>query len=530
MLIAFAVGQGALAQAQITSLADDIILLSKGVDAQTTARDDSRLGGRSGSALGPSPGDGKSRLLASQPRGPAVIAPLPTAGPDVLSAISSEGQPVRPFERLPMSPPQQPPPPPAPVYGQLEIPETEDEGPANGLTLDSAIDRLVQWNIDLRTKAFEIPKARADLLTAGLRANPLVFATASSIPYGSYSPQRPGENGYSATVIYPLDVSHKRLARTDVFGHAEHVLEAQYQDAVRMEIDRLYTVYVNLVAARETLRYALASHAGLDTMVKITERQLQNQLVAPVDLERVLMQRDLAELGIEQARLAVREAQQNLAAMLNWPLGEAHLLEPRATLRDRAVVASRDQLCDTALRSRPDLIAYRLGVQRAQADVRLTEAEKYTDLFVLYSPYELRNNAPTGGQNATSWSFAVFGSIPLFNQNQGNIRRAQVNVTQTEAELVGLERQIVAEVERGFAEYAASRAAVERLERTILPRARRLRDSMANLMKQGQASAVDYLSAQKDYNDVVRQYRDALIRHRRSMLRLNTVLGSRVMP
>ena len=175
-------------------------------------------------------------------------------------------------------------------------------------------------------------------------------------------------------------------------------------------------------------------------------------------------------------------------------------------------------------------MAYRLGVRRAQADVRLAEAEKYTDLFVLYSPYELRNNAPTGGQNATSWSVAAFGSIPLFNQNQGNIRRAQVNVTQTETELAGLERQIVEEVERVFAEYVASRDAAERLERTVLPRARRLRDATASLLKQGQASTVDYLNSQKDYNEVVRQYRDALIRHRRSMLKLNTVSGKRIMP
>jgi cobalt-zinc-cadmium efflux system outer membrane protein len=265
-------------------------------------------------------------------------------------------------------------------------------------------------------------------------------------------------------------------------------------------------------------------------MAKVMEGQLRNQLAAPVDLERILMQRDLAELAIEQARLAVREAQQNLATVLSLPMGEAQLLELRATLRDRAAPATRDELRDIALRNRPDLIAYRLGVQRAQADVRLVEAEKYTDLFVLYSPYELRNNVPTGGQNATSWSFAVFGSVPLFNANQGNIRRAQVNVTQTETELVGLERQIVAEVERSFAEYGASRDAAVKLERTILPRARRLRDSTANLLKQGQASTVDYLNAQKDYNEVVRQYRDALIRHRRSMLRLNTVLGKRILP
>ena len=32
------------------------------------------------------------------------------------------------------------------------------------------------------------------------------------------------------------------------------------------------------------------------------------------------------------------------------------------------------------------------------------------------------------------------------------------------------------------------------------------------------------------YNEVVRQYRDALVRHRRSMLDLNTAVGARVLP
>ncbi len=532
LLMAVAVVQVRPARGQISSLADDIILLSKGVEAQEAARASTRLGSALGgpdNPLGSSPGDGQSRIMGRQVSGtsPATSA---TGNPDVLTAIAHEGQPGRRFERLPYLPPAQPTPVSAPVYGQLEIPESEDEGPAYGLTLDLAIDRLVQWNIELRTKSFEIPKARADVLTASLRANPLFFATASSIPYGSYSPQRPGENGYSGTVIYPLDVSRKRLARTEVFGRAQLVLEAQYQDAVRIEIDNLYTVYVNMFAARETVRYSLASQAALEEMAKIMEGQRQNQLVSLADLERVLIQRDLAELGVEQSRLVLRQAQQSLATMLNLPSSEADRLELKATLRDRGPPSSRDELRDIAISSRPDLMAYRLGVRRAQADVRLAEAEKYTDLFVLYSPYELRNNAPTGGQNATSWSVAAFGSIPLFNQNQGNIRRAQVNVTQTETELAGLERQIVEEVERVFAEYVASRDAAERLERTVLPRARRLRDATASLLKQGQASTVDYLNSQKDYNEVVRQYRDALIRHRRSMLKLNTVSGKRIMP
>jgi outer membrane protein, heavy metal efflux system len=41
---------------------------------------------------------------------------------------------------------------------------------------------------------------------------------------------------------------------------------------------------------------------------------------------------------------------------------------------------------------------------------------------------------------------------------------------------------------------------------------------------------VTYLNAQRDLDDLGRQYRDLLIRHRRSMLAINTAVGTRVFP
>ncbi|WP_233578157.1 hypothetical protein [Tautonia sociabilis] len=40
---------------------------------------------------------------------------------------------------------------------------------------------------------------------------------------------------------------------------------------------------------------------------------------------------------------------------------------------------------------------------------------------------------------------------------------------------------------------------------------------------------VGFLNAQRDYNHVGRPNRDTLIRHRRSMLRLNTAVGRRIL-
>jgi cobalt-zinc-cadmium efflux system outer membrane protein len=181
-----------------------------------------------------------------------------------------------------------------------------------------------------------------------------------------------------------------------------------------------------------------------------------------------------------------------------------------------------------AIANRPDLMSYRLGVQRAQADVSLAQAEATPDVFVLYTPYALRNNTPTGGQDATSWSLGVMASVPLFNRNQGNIRRAGINVSQTRIEQSGVERQIENEVRRALNDHETALASVEKLRTDVLPRARRMRDQTLKLLTRGDQGAIAYLNVQREYSDVVRQYRDSLIRQRRAALKLNTVVALRI--
>src|SRR3954453_20720953 len=135
----------------------------------------------------------------------------------------------------------------------------------------------------------EIPQARADILTASLRANPILYADSQLIPYGSFSRNRPGgPTQYDINITYPLDVTHKRRTRTDVACKAKRVLEAQYQDAVRLEIDNLYTAYVDVLGARETVRFARASVGGLGQVAAITEKQRQAGTITAAELNPVL--------------------------------------------------------------------------------------------------------------------------------------------------------------------------------------------------------------------------------------------------
>lgn len=536
-VVMLGVGAGrALAQAM---LADDIVILSKGQRKKEKAKTESHLGavlGAGASPFGYRPGSVEARL--GERSGPAVRPPLVPAGTQrsraggVLSAASGYDDgaariaPAQLPPALPSSPSRA-----APSYGALDLPDGEDEGPPDGLTLDQAIDRLIRFNPDLGTKFQEIPKAQADLLSAGLRANPLVFGSADNAPYGNYSPQRPGNNGYSVVLIQPIDVNGKRQARVHVAEQAKKVLEAQYQDAVRRSIDILYTAFVDVLDAREILRYKRANLARLNDVVRTVNEQVSKGVQPQSASDEVTIQHDAAEVELDGAVANLADAKRDLATLLSIAPQEAATLEVRGSARDEiAPPPPEDDLIRMALCVRPDVVAYRLGVHRAQSDVRLAQKERFEDVFLLYTPYQFTNYAPEGQKSATGWSVGVLVALPLLNRNQGNIARAKHSELQSRIEVGGLERQVVGEVQRAYQEYGTTHSAVQKLERGILPRARHLRDDKFRLYTEGQEDISVYYNAERNFNEIVRQYRDALIRHRRSMLRLNTAVGQRVLP
>ncbi len=406
------------------------------------------------------------------------------------------------------------------------------EGPTNGMTLDAAIEVLVKQNLDLEAYRLEIPMADADVLTANLRANPIFYADTQLIPYGHYSFLRPGGPPQSdININYPLDVSFKRLARTRSARAARKVTEAQLQDAIRNSIDNLYTVYVDAVAAALTVKFSETYAKGIRRLLDRNERLFKAGLIREADVLAVRAKLEMAELQVRESSQAKIKANRDLTLILNLSLDRADALEvldPIGQLRD--VPQPRDELVSKALAGRPDLLAIKLGVVRAGADVRLAKANAYQDIYVLYQPYTYQNNTYLGVPSAYSWTLGVTAALPFYNRNQGNITRAKLNVDQTKLQATSQERQVVSDVMDATQELQQSYISVVEFRREIIPASKRMREAAFKLYDRGETSVLDYLEAQLSFNDVVKQYRDSLVRHRRAMLDLNTAVGERVLP
>jgi cobalt-zinc-cadmium efflux system outer membrane protein len=433
------------------------------------------------------------------------------------------------------------------LVGPLEVP-AEDDGPANALSLNAAIERLLAVNADLAAQFQDIPKARADILTAGLRNNPLLFVNVSNIPYGHFSPQRPASTNYDITVIQQVDINGKRGCRIRAAQEAKSVLEAQYQDAVRRKLDRLHDAFVDVLEARQALGALQAGLVRLKAMEETT-KLIRARSVSEgrstlayasgsdetaqtsADMDAIAVARTDAELAIPRAETALLQSRRALALLLGIPSEQAPAIQITGMLHDCAPPPpGMEELVRIALQTRPDLTAYQLGISRALADLRREKAEAVDDLFVLYTPYTVNDYSPLGKQSASGWGMGVVVSLPFFDRNQGEIARARVNVTQTQMEQQGLVRRIVNEVQYAATEYAVSREAVDQYERSILADARALRDEQDRLFANGQASLDSWLEAQREYDEVVREYLEALVYHRRTMLRLNGAVGQRILP
>jgi cobalt-zinc-cadmium efflux system outer membrane protein len=259
-----------------------------------------------------------------------------------------------------------------------------------------------------------VPQADADIVTAGLRTNPLLYLVGQFIPYGFFTDATPGgPTQYDVNITYPVDVSHKRQSRTIVARMARTALE---------------------------------------------------------------------------------------------------------------------ELTSVALTCRPDIRSMRAGVSRANAEVALQRANRFDDIYLFYDLITIQDNRPIHAPSSKSWAVAVTFALPIYNRNQGNIARAESNVGQTKLELASLERRIVAEVRLAEREYRRAREALEQMETSILPRITATMRRKTEQFAAGTITADDYEGHLDDAAEVAQNHREALVRHRRAMLDLNTVVGLRVVP
>jgi cobalt-zinc-cadmium efflux system outer membrane protein len=174
------------------------------------------------------------------------------------------------------------------------------------------------------------------------------------------------------------------------------------------------------------------------------------------------------------------------------------------------------------MRQRPDLEAQRRERVRTVADTRLQAANAKVD-HVIGTEYRRQQGlAGTGNSIGLFWE----APLPVFNRNQGGIERARQVQLQTEARTRAIEATVRNEVEVAWLTVQNSLRNLERIERTLLPRAREVRDITDYSYRRGEASFLEFLDAQRAYSETRQSLNDSLARLAQSLYELDAATGA----
>jgi cobalt-zinc-cadmium efflux system outer membrane protein len=478
------------------------------------------LGAGMGASSGPgtAPGMGVSGTSVAGTGQPGTIiggppgASVGRSQPSLMRAPTSVGglvAPAAPPAALPSTPVTTA----LPIRPGASVPEEDDPLHPEGITLDEAVCRTIRDNLDLRARFSNITQADADVLTASLRTNPIVYTDAQGVPYGSYSTEATGgPTVFDINVVHPVDLSGKRKARTRVAAVNRRIVEANYRDAVRLTVDNLYGAYVDALSAQKQYDRATGALRG-----------------------------DVLTLAsVDEPTQGLWETQRKLALLINLPAAEVARRQLKGKLSlpaDKEPMPEGPDSVRIALEERPDLVAQRLTICLADASVDAVLAGRFDDVLLLYQPFTGRSGAPFGQPNRVAWAVGITVPLPIYNRQQGNIIKARQAAEQARIVLASMEKSIASEVQGAYLEHEAAhlawirtfdefRASVSRpaglsrqegLDPELKKKLEALEKQVEDLRRD---SRVDKLN--KAYA--------ASVRHRKSLLKINTVIGRRLVP
>jgi cobalt-zinc-cadmium efflux system outer membrane protein len=396
------------------------------------------------------------------------------------------------------------------------------------ITIDQAIREAIDHNLNLVAERLNVPLAEARLITARLRPNPVLtlggdYLDILGTGFSRENGAGPGE--YNIRTDFVLERGKKRENRIAVADLGKSVAELNLLNAMRGVILDVESAFVDVLLAKESLALAQENLKALNAIVEVNTNRVRSGDLAKVELVRSRLAALQFQNAERQAEFRLHSSRHRLQLLIGRT-AFTHGFTVSGDMRHDPELIEIQPLRQIAQQLRPDLQAIRRDQARSVADLRLQVAQGKVD-YTVGTIYH-RQFSSTGTGNSMGFFLSV--PIPVFNRNQGEIERARLEGQQLEAKIKALQSSIAAEVETAYEQYSTSRNMVESLEKEMLQQAREVRNTTEYSYRRGEASLIEFLDAQRAYNDTIQSYNEARADYARSLYQIDSISGKAVTP
>jgi cobalt-zinc-cadmium efflux system outer membrane protein len=367
------------------------------------------------------------------------------------------------------------------------------------LTLERAVDLAFLRNPRIRATYAEIGVAEADLLQASRPGNPrLGYVSLEEKGSGASQITRSVSLGFADLLLLP---SRARLARAELERSRELVgaalleLEAQVQAGWFRHVSALQVAEMRQLASEAAAASAEFAQKLRDAG-NLPAKELALEVAAATE----------ARVAASRARAEVVKSRAALAGLLGVSLRESWQVV-RQLPAPPASEVQQDGLADEALKTRLDVAAARREIEVLSGALGLTRRWRW--LGEVRVGYE--RESETSGARLRGPSLDV--ELPIFNQNQSGVVRAEAELEAAQARLSTLELSVRNEVAAGLDRLEAAREIAEAYRTSLIPQREAIvarTQEETNYMLAGtfeliQASREEF-DAYQEYLEAVRDY------------------------
>jgi cobalt-zinc-cadmium efflux system outer membrane protein len=404
---------------------------------------------------------------------------------------------------------QQPTPPPAPR-------------PVQSWTWDQVKDRFEVDNPTLLAGKLNIDELKAEEITANLRPNPNLQLNADQIDPFNSGPSH-GPFAYlltTGTFSYLHERAHKRELRTESAKKGTAIGVSQQSDLERNLLFTLRSAFVQILQAKAVRQVAIDNLDYYDHVLQISRDRFEAGDIAHIDLDRLELQRVQYESDLQTAEVNLRTAKIQLLMLLN-DRTPVENMDAVGVFDFSDQIQTQEDYRRVALDTRPDLRAAVQSVDKAETDHKLAVANGSTDPTL---SFDVGRNPPIDAY------FGVGVNIPLriFDRNQGEKLRTQIDITRNEKLRAASEAQVFNDVDSAYATLNSTLILLRPYKEKYLEQAVRVRETVFFAYQHGGASLLDFLNAESDYRSVQLNYANLIGSYLAAAAQLNLAVGREV--
>jgi cobalt-zinc-cadmium efflux system outer membrane protein len=396
------------------------------------------------------------------------------------------------------------------------------------MTWDEVRHRFEQDNPTLLAGQLNIDESQAQEITADLRPNPQFTLSSDGTQIAPHDGVWQPFSGtlFVSTVSYLHEREHKRELRLESAQKGTAIAVSTQAELERSLLFGLRSAFVSALQAKAVLQLAKDNLAYYDHVLDISRTRFKAGDIAEIDLDRLELQRVQYESDLETAGVNLRTAKITLLTLLNdrTPVDKYDVTGPYDFAE---LPISQEEFRKIALENRPDLRAAVESIDKAQTDHKLADANGSADpTFSLWvTPYNASFNNTNERQ---SLGGSVTIPLRVFDRNQGEKLRTQLDITRDKHLHDAAEAQVFSDVDSGYTTLGSTVKLLEPYKTKYLQQSVRVRDTVWFSYQHGGAALLEFLNAESEYRAVQLNYVNLVGSYLTAAAQLNMAVGREV--